>query len=655
MKILITLLLLLFALQAHAAAPSIDCTPSITDADTAAVRTAPVAVFMDCTASTGPTNAFRDAFYYHQVNQAGAGSWSTGIGGSKNLLIGPVAAYVFETAGSKSWRACMVDSSGVSSCTTKTLTVVDPDVTFSGTNTICYSNASTFTGCPAGATQTGSTSAFSLASCTAGKRCLFERTGTFMVSAQQTLNTATGLLGAYGSGAKPIINSSVSAASIIKVSSTSNPASNWRIMDLDLRQTANQATGITLFSANSTRITVLRVDMTNVYGGVVCDEGFVNDQIAVFESTFTSNAATDGYPLFCGASRLSAVGNNFNRQSTEFGPVRIISGDGIYIANNTLSSPGASNHVIKMHGPSNVSFTGNTTAGSAVITNVSVMPTYMKAGLTVTCTSCGSGRTVALFDEGASTVTMSDVAASNATGVTVTVSAWTGVYTENGNLTGNKIDGGLAGVIVEIGPQNDVKDERVRKVLFQNNLVISGAAGVAPLRIYADDITVRSNIFDMSAVTGTSGCTGVDVYQRGAEPAHTNVWVGNNTFYGGASTCTFRGVRFRATASDSFAINNLAYGATFTTPDMILDEGSGNTIATNSDDAQVSGTNPFLATPSTSNLTTFQPSTAYADDGGTASFPATKSDFFNCWDKTSSVNRIGAVVPRASAICRGAP
>ena len=121
---------------------------------------APLAVFFDATGTTssdGTVNTWRQVGYSFNFGDSEV-NWST-TGNSKNVQRGgPLAAHVFESAGTYTVKVCARDSSGGSNDgdtdqTSIEITVTDPDTVYSGTSTVCLSISGTFTGAPEGATQ----------------------------------------------------------------------------------------------------------------------------------------------------------------------------------------------------------------------------------------------------------------------------------------------------------------------------------------------------------------------------------------------------------------------------------------------------------------------------------------------------------------------
>jgi hypothetical protein len=139
-------------------------------------------------------------------------------------------------------------------------------------------------------------------------------------------------------------------------------------------------------------------------------------------------------------------------------------------------------------------------------------------------------------------------------------------------LSDNKFTGGAgADWSVTLGPENAQKSEKVRQVILERNWFAPHSGQGVALMVWAQDVTVRNNIFNL---TGTGG-TGMVVEQRGVEPMPANVHAYNNTFYSG-SLGGFRPIRFTE-GTGMVAKNNLGYAPLSTSRDMI----SGSAIAEN--------------------------------------------------------------------------
>lgn len=120
---------------------------------------------------------------------------------------GITAGYVYEIAGTPTITATATRADGGQAIATQAITAN----AFSGT-TVCVRSAGTgdFTGCPGGAstaTQANASTALS-SDCAVGtgaKRCLFRRGDTFAAGDEVSASTSKTIMGAFGSGARPIV------------------------------------------------------------------------------------------------------------------------------------------------------------------------------------------------------------------------------------------------------------------------------------------------------------------------------------------------------------------------------------------------------------------------------------------------------------------
>lgn len=211
-------------------------------ADLQASRTScstPCAVFFDATGTThtdGGVDTWKDIGYYFDYDDAGAGNW-THTGNSKTFDAGgPLAAHVFDSAGTYTVKVRAYDPALAEwSDDSVTVTVTAADTTYSSTNTVCLSRNTDHTGCPSGATQSSSVSAWP--TFVNSRRYLLHRGQDFTSLGQLNFSQSGGnglqdaQLGAYGSGAKPLVGD-------VQLGSDSpRGIANWTtrvvVMDLD--------------------------------------------------------------------------------------------------------------------------------------------------------------------------------------------------------------------------------------------------------------------------------------------------------------------------------------------------------------------------------------------------------------------------------------
>ena len=497
---------------------------------------APLAVFFDAstTTVTATTRPFHDLEYrwsFGETTGPGIGTWSTGSRagvGSRNTATGPVAAHVFETPGTYTVTLVAIDGTNEVTENCVQIAVTDPNVVFTGTNTICFSTSATFTGCPSGAT-TVTTSNFAAAISTfqaTGKRLLF-RSGETWTSTTAASITATGpgIVGAFGAGARPIVQAT--GNTILRLSGPGTPTiSDWRVMDLELNGLSMAASIGVEGGGGINQLTLLRLNIHDTGTGILFSQSLLDfwnsngspghtmwDQIAVVDSVIShAIGGTSDYAAYMSARRLSWLGNIMDDTTAAEHVLRIPFTAKAAISNNTLSKPAAGKHVLKLHAP---------TFGSSGVTG--------------------------------------------------------GGFTEQVVISDNKFTDATSDWSVSIEPQNNTSDERVRDVIVERNWFVSGALNQVALLLSAVDITVRDNICDM---TGGLGHTCVSVAQRGIEPAPVRVAVLNNTFFS-ASTGGFVGLSIGSTASNITLQNNLASAPSATSPVMLVGTGASGLVQSN--------------------------------------------------------------------------
>ena len=510
---------------------------------------APLSVYFDAagTTATASTRPFHDLEYRWDFGDA-AGSpvsgttWSTGARpgvNRRNAAIGPEATHVYETPGTYTVGLTVTDGTNTTSNSCTQIVVQDPDLVFADNKTICFSNSGTFTGCPAGAT-TVTTSDFAAAINTyiaSNRRLLFRRSETFTGASSGTIDVnGPGVIGAYGTGPKPVINGPGTISVIALGTYGSGLYADWRIMDLYLNGQNNQAgenVGIGTFGQFN-QVTILRVDVVGTSTGFAASHWTLTpgqqsyDQWSIHDSTAAGipNCNWDGHyicnwRIYVVGTRWSMQGNsldNLGSPSTLYaGGSHVIRTEMLQkslIANNTLKGAGNFQLDIKLH--------------------------------------------AWLFGGGAG---------GNSTA---------GTYTEKIEISDNKIEGGANTWMLSLGPQDEISDERVRDVIVERNWFTSNARTQLQMHINSSETTIRNNICDL---TNAGYHTCVSIAQWGVTPAPLNDRVYNNTMYSG-STGDFIGVEI-GVASNTDVRNNLASVPLANGPVMFSGSGTALTESNN--------------------------------------------------------------------------
>lgn len=504
-------------------------TATFTPARTTGV--APLAVFFDATATTHSTaslSTYHDLTYEWDFGDTSAGSWAVS-GASKNRAIGPVAAHVFERAGTYTVTLKVRDGlAGTNPVTVvRNIEVTDPNTVFAGSNTICFSTSGNFTDCPTGA-QRVTTSSFAasdagvMSYAASGRRLLLRRGETFSANSMVSLRAnGPGLVGAFGSAgsAKPRIN--VASGGGLSFSSRDIHVGDWRVMDLNFVGTGS---GTLLGYGGPTRqLLFQRVDaasfsvIASLESSVIeyyWNQGYTNmrfhEDLAFAECNFASTSQANG---FLASNRLMMLGNDWKGSTTSH-VLRIAHAQGAVLAHNRFAdTQNAEKHVFKLH----------------------------------------SG----FFDAGYITA---------------------GQYSERIVISDNTFRGTASQLVVSMGPQYAGANERHRRVLLERNHFVAGPGTFTLLTIYTSDFSVRNNIFDQS---GGSQAKGIDLTaQRGPESPHDNRIV-HNTCY---SRTTPFGVclQIRSDVLNTLAWNNLQVAPGISTSaSPVYNSGSGTNLRCN--------------------------------------------------------------------------
>lgn len=581
-------ILLLCSFGVQAGSPVISCTPSRTSG------TAPLGVTFDCTATTDAdtTKPFIDLLYSWSFGDTSSGKWSTGANTnlSKNGAFGAVAGHVYETAGTYTWKIQVSDGT-TTKTSSGTITVASPDTTFATTATVCFFNSAVGTGCPSGATETAS-SDFDAAiiSCMGTtKRCLFKRGDTFASSTTGTVASAgPNTIGAYGSGALPIITST-NIAGVLNINNAA--VDDLRVMDLDIRGNGATDTGNGIvYAANVANVTILRVTILDIGKGITGSGTAVCAGCVFQENTVYNTYAASGGNAFLGRLLTSAMlGNDMG--------------------------PSYGEHVCRVQRAQKTAISNNNCIG----------PLATKTALVVRA----DVHSTALED------------------------SFYFIVSDNKIGADERSIGPFS-----IEPDNGTSDARFYDYIVERNWVYVGAytggSTVVAMRVTGTDGVVRNNLVNLSGPT-VGERDGIIVSRTGAsDPDPLRIQVLNNTCFAsdtGVTKCVVIG----ASSTDAVVKNNLSW-FDIATGTSVQDGGVTTTGAQgtfgNSSNAQSTGTDPLFDGPTTSPKGFRIGTGSYAATGGTALFPSSKRDFFNCDDITAN-EHMGAFVSRRRARCYG--
>jgi len=305
---------------------------------------APLAVFFDVTESSG---LLGDDYINTNFN------WDFGdLLGSYNNTRGFVSAHVFENPGVYTVTVHGTDPSGIN--TIKTIKIeVKP---FSGeTFYIASSGDDLNSGSQAEPFLTVSKAISKLKENT---RILFNRGDIFNTTGQY-INFINGpvIIGAYGSGNKPILVSSENNWGIIYIDQYTD---DLRIMDLNLVGSTSDRNSVIKqrgMNFQGTNILGLRIEIENVAGDAVAVSS-ASSNIFIFDSFFHDYSS---YGCFSEADNMAFVGNISLRQDGNEHFYRTQMGVGQFLAFNSFSDIVSSKSAIQIrgNGTKNVVIVGN--------------------------------------------------------------------------------------------------------------------------------------------------------------------------------------------------------------------------------------------------------------------------------------------------------
>jgi len=511
---------------------------------------APLSVFFDAwnTTQQGKSDHedFRDLQYSWNFGDAGAGNWPVympnGAIKPKNIAFGPEAHHVFETPGVYTVTLTADDGAGGVDTWAQQITVSDPASVFSGSNTICFSKVSDWTGCPTGADKrtNGDFDAADggvMSFVAPGKRLLLHRGETWSGDKTSMFSSITGVtIGAYGSGPKPIIADTATSATLKLIAVT-----DWRIMDLEFRPTgaSNQAKGIEFNGdPGSKQVLILRVDVTNSTGGgvetLLTATTKFHDQLSVVEGRYSLQVGSSYNLMWLHAEHYAV-------QGAEIGP----SGSGVsHCVRIRRATPGVFQYNF-VHGCD----------GSFIKLHAG----YFEA----TGGNDGGPLLVGRYNE---RIVISD-----------------NYFYSDRHHTNNTWLG-------TISSQNDFTDERLRDIIVERNLWRGDTNDTTAFKFDASESVARYNIIDFRLNNLDNGIM-IDVSRwntGSSQPPASGVDVYNNTCYTGSSTGTndqvcvaINHLNGAKAPTNTHVWNNLLYNPKALAALVTENNGTGNVIESN--------------------------------------------------------------------------
>lgn len=584
-------------------------TPSVTTNRSGASNTgvAPFAVMFDASATTAAALTsvpFHELHYYIDFGDTGAGTWSYGnkASPSRNAAYGPISGHVFETPGTYTVTQWVYDPITLAvASTTTSITVTDPDTVFATTNTICIANGTTpvagVNGVPTGATCVNTSSWATIVSyMTTGKRVLLKRGDSWTTPASSTSfnNAGPGILGAYGTGADPVI---VIGTMDTHALDGGTSFQDWRFMNLEVQATALGAT----YGSNGVRFVSTNADFTstagkytlalNVYGhhiGQVIPPG--DDSIIANCRYDNIQGGAGNVGIFvANRSRLAILGTSVNDATLAEHCIRLQGVQKAVVSHCTLKDPKATDkHALTVRG-----WYGGT-------------------------------------------------------------DTFSGTYTDQVILSDNEISGDSY-ALVHLDSENSTADERLKNVIFERNRVAIKTGytyGQLLISTVESGLTIRNNLFDL---TNVSEQAIIILNQSTAAPACTSAYIYNNSAYSAAPDGSI-GADGRADTTGTIAFirvndgnakpisgvvikNNVAYTPSGNSPTFITTGGTVSyTASNNSSNGQMSSTSPSFAVTPPVTTANWTPS-GYPVNAGTA-VPVYDDFFFTARSGTMDMGAI---------------
>lgn len=506
----------------------------------------PLAVLFDATGttSTATSRPFHDCYYVWDFGDTGSGNHPTITGmptRSRNTAYGPVAAHVYENSGTYTVTLTVYDSDGTVDTATTTITATDWEEGVTG-DTVVVAEDGDFTGAPshdvevdpsvAGLDFDGIINQY----IATHKRILFKRGELYTANAKSSIDvTGPGIIGAWGSGAKPAITSSLDGICIGLSSLATKNLTDWRIMDLSIDCSSGTASSCIDAEGEMSQLLVYRVDMANAHFFVRVNASILDetvdtmfDQIAVVDCTGTTGVGGQtGNGLFLWGSKLTVMGNVINPAGGVEHGTRIM-----------YSTPGVISRNV---------FTGGATS---------------KTDFTFRAPDFAGGETLPA-----------------------------GSYNEYTVISENKFISAFTSSTAVTGPNNSGTGERIKDCIWENNWMIGSTVTTTLFGNQAyNDITVRNNLFDLTNYPAFSRGVRINVTDA-HDPENMHYY--NNTFSATAGNSNMWVMDFNG-GTGHRAYNNVAYIQDDTSAVMFQGvSGLNEDYATvNSTTTQVRETNP---------------------------------------------------------------
>lgn len=469
------------------------CTASftLTTAAGSHVGISPLKVMANGLASTSTlytgssTNQFRKNLYFTDWDDPSSGNYGFGLQEPRNETWGALGGKVYEvTGGDQTFTPIhyMTDGVSVDSVSANTITVYDPIGANGWTSIYAVNNVgdADFSLAPAGATHQNTNSMATVRGYATSGRCvLLKRGGAWDVASNSFSNASNWQIGAYGSGAKPIVQATANGVTLMPFANSGGPYTN--IIWSDLTLTANGHTNVYIAQEQN---------------GTPSGDTFQYRQHLMLRLTGDANVSGTGSGLF-----MSHPLNLFIVDCDFTSWTYVVMGNG----NGNL-------------GPYDACFLG---------TSFRMMTTDNNSGHTLRITGCINF-----------VLTGCDIRGACQTDTHLKLHAQIGTVSQWIIISGNKWLGrtGSPGSGENIwtcvlGPTDGASDERVADFIIERNWFLGNGITKQHVTTEGSRGTVRNNLYDMSNANSSDNSIGHAIGHAGAEPMTDDVESYNNTGY----------------------------------------------------------------------------------------------------------------------------
>lgn len=330
---------------------------------------APLAVFFDAVNTTDPSwasgvvqpsNGDYASFHYQwNFDDPASGNWTTGRQNfdgypSKNTATGYVAAHVYDDPGTYTVTLTVTDTNDNQHVYTQDITVS----AFSGTTYYVSNSGGADSNDGLSTSDPFKTFNKAMSKIATNVRILFNRGDSWSTNSKKDISIAgPGIIGAYGTGDKPLITLSVESTIFDMTSST-----DWRIMDLHLTGPSGASASKAIEGQYTTQNLLYRIK-TTYFGYSIGFGGYTNDQLSVVDCEADR---TYKWGIYIGASRLAILGSS-SHDTVDSHNCRLPHCRKGVISNSEFLDPAGGKHSFKYHNSPN--FVGAPEGGYTIISD----------------------------------------------------------------------------------------------------------------------------------------------------------------------------------------------------------------------------------------------------------------------------------------------